>query len=177
MKLRGQTADLGRPTMPPLGTVLEFMQLIWRLDNALQKTSKRMQIHLGLTGPQRLVIRVLGRFPGMRAGQLAELLCVHPSTLTPVLQRLERRGLVVRRQDPRDGRRALLGLTVKGRQLDYDSEGTVEAAVRLAIVELPEQKVRAAAEVLQALCVSLQATGSKDAVRIPAHSAPKGRPR
>jgi len=167
-----QPDNLSKPAMPPLGTVLEFMRLIWRLDHALQRTSRRMQVSLGLTSPQRLVIRVLGRFPGMRAGQLAEMLCVHPSTLTPVLQRLERQGLVVRRRDPRDGRRALLGLTAKGRQFDHDTEGTVENAVRVALTELPEQKVRAAAEVIQAVCASLQSTSPRISGRMPPRSAP-----
>ena len=35
---------------------------------------------------------------------------VHPSTLTGILKRLERQGLVERRADPRDGRRALFGV-------------------------------------------------------------------
>jgi DNA-binding MarR family transcriptional regulator len=40
---------------------------------------------VGVTGPQRLVLRVVGLFPGMSAGELATVLRVHPSTLTGVL--------------------------------------------------------------------------------------------
>ncbi len=146
-----------RPALPPLGEVLDFMRLIWRLDHALQRTSKRMQASLGVTGPQRLVMRIAGRFPGIPAGQLAEILHVHPSTLTGVLKRLERRGLVARRRDPRDLRRALIGLTAEGRRLEADLEGTVESAVRDAIEELPDGAVRHAAEVLRLLAARLEA--------------------
>ena len=154
------TKSFGRSRLPPLGAVLEFMRSIWALDHELQRTSRRMKAGLGVTGPQRLVLRVVGRFPGMSAGQLAEVLHLHPSTLTGILKRLEHQGLLARRADARDRRRVLLGLTKKGRQLDVDSEGTVEAAVRLALAELSEQKVSGAAEVLGRIAASLERLGS-----------------
>src|SRR5207244_12973540 len=84
---------------PPLGAVLDFMRLLWAVDHALQSASKRMESTFGLTGPQRLVVRIVGRFPGIAAGRIAEILHVHPSTLTGVLKRLESRGILPRRPD------------------------------------------------------------------------------
>ena len=43
--------------------------------------------------------------------QLAVIMHLHPSTLSGILKRLERRDLLSRRPDPRDRRRALLALT------------------------------------------------------------------
>lgn len=144
-------------SLPALGPVLEFMRAIWALDHFLQKTSKQMEKTLGITAPQRLVIRILGRFPGMQAGQLAAILHVHPSTLTGVLKRLQQRGLITRRVDPRDHRRASLGLTPKGRALDMETEGTVEAAVGETLGSLAPKKVENAAEVLAVLTEALAA--------------------
>ena len=42
------------------GETLQFMQRLWDLVHALDVRSKRMAKELGVTGPQRLVIRVLG---------------------------------------------------------------------------------------------------------------------
>ena len=42
-----------------LGRVLEFMRVLWAVDHALQSTSKWMEVRLGVTGPQRLVIRIV----------------------------------------------------------------------------------------------------------------------
>jgi len=151
-------SSCGISSLPPLGAVLEFMRTMWALDHALQRASKRMEARLGVTGPQRLVIRVVARFPTIPAGQLAEVLHVHPSTLTGILKRLERQGLLSRRVDPRDRRRVLLGLTRKGRRLDIESEGTVEAAVRVALSQLPERKTRNAEEVLDMIAMSLDGT-------------------
>src|SRR5712671_1872355 len=140
----------------PLGAVLDFMRMLWALDHALQSASKRMEVSFGLTGPQRLVVRIVGRFPGIAAGRLAEILHVHPSTLTGVLRRLEGRGILQRRPDPRDARRALFMLTAKGRKVDTIRTGTVEQAVRRVLLKDPE-KVAAAQEVLAALSVELDA--------------------
>jgi len=52
----------------------------------------------------------------------------------------------------------LLGLTRKGRRLDIESEGTVEAAVRVALSQLPERKTRNAEEVLDMIAMSLDGT-------------------
>ena len=135
--------------------VLELMRLLWTLDHGLQSTSKRMSTNLGITGPQRLVIRIVGRFPGISAGKLADVLCVHPSTLTGILQRLEGRGVISRNRDPRDGRRALLSLTKKGRGFDALRTGTVEAAVRRALSKVAGDKIVSAREVLEALGAEL----------------------
>lgn len=124
------------------------MRLIWQVDHALQRTSKRMEITLGVTGPQRFVIRIVGRSPGIPAGQLAKLLFLHPSTLTGILHRLEQRGLVRRRSDPQDARRTLLWLTQKGRSFNVDAEGTVEACIAEFLDQMPNQKIDTAGGVL-----------------------------
>jgi DNA-binding MarR family transcriptional regulator len=141
--------------IPPLGEVLEFLRLIWAVHHGLEKTSKKMDARLGVTGPQRLVVRIVGRFPGIPAGRLAQILHVHPSTLTGVLKRLQRRGFIERRPDPRDGRRASLGLTERGRRLDV-AAGTVEASVNRALRAAGSHHVRAAGRVLRILAETLE---------------------
>ncbi len=141
---------------PPLGAVLDFMRLLWAVDHALQSASKRMESAFGMTSPQRLVVRIVGRFPGIAAGRVAEILHVHPSTLTGVLKRLEARGVLQRKPDPRDARRALFMLTNKGRKLDTIKTGTVEQAVRRVLLKDP-LKVGAAQEVLASLSGELEA--------------------
>ncbi|MEO8585855.1 MAG: MarR family transcriptional regulator [Acidobacteriota bacterium] len=138
-----------------LGRVLDFMRLIWALDHGLQSLSKRMQRNLGLTGPQRVALRVLGRRPGISAGDLASILRIHPSTLTGILSRLEERGFVKRTRDPEDGRRARLSLTPRGRALDIPSAGTVEAAVKRVLSGVPAHRLRPAADLLAAVAAAL----------------------
>lgn len=131
------------------------MRLIWALDHALQTTSKRMKSSMGVTGPQRLVIRIVARFPGITAGQIAELLHVHPSTLTGILKRLQAKGLLRRRSDSRDRRRAVLGITEKGRRIESASSGTVEESVARVISRTPRARLDHAREILIELAAAL----------------------
>ncbi|HEX8436037.1 MAG TPA: MarR family transcriptional regulator [Archangium sp.] len=143
------------PQEPQLGEVLDFMRLLWAVDHRLKSTSKHMEATLGLTGPQRLVLRLVGRFPGITAGRLAHILHVHPSTLTGVLRRLETRGYLERKSDPLDARKALFCLTEKGRALDAPAASTVEAAVQRALSRVPKAKMAAAQEMLTVLAEEL----------------------
>src|SRR5262245_8063965 len=93
-----------------LGIALDFLRLLWAVDHGLQRRSKRMEAELGVTGMQRVVIRLVGRYPEVTAGRVAELVHVHPSTLTGVLKRLVDRGFVQRDKDPTDARKAKLSL-------------------------------------------------------------------
>ena len=139
----------------PIDEVLEFMRLLWAVDHELQSTSKRMELSLGVTGPQRLVVRLVGRFPGITAGRLAGMLHLHPSTLTGILKRLERNGMVKRGSDPRDGRRALLFLTEAGRARDVPSTDTLEAAVQRVLSRMPKARLEGAQEMLTTLAEEL----------------------
>jgi DNA-binding MarR family transcriptional regulator len=147
------------PSDRPLGSVLDFMRTLWALDHALQSASKRMESRLGVTGPQRLVLRIVGRFPRISAGEAASILHLHPSTLTGILKRLGDRGLVDRRADPGDARRALLRLTARGRQLDAQRSGTVEAAVRRALARLSPRTMQAAREMADAFIEEVERIG------------------
>jgi MarR family transcriptional regulator, organic hydroperoxide resistance regulator len=122
-----------------LGPVLEFMKQLWAVDHGLQTISKRLESQHGITGPQRLVVRIVGRTPGISAGALAEILRMHPSTLTGILRRLEVRAILSRKTDPNDARRALFALTARGRKVDLLKSGTVESAVRRILSRLPDE--------------------------------------
>jgi len=155
-----------------LGDVLDFMRLIWGISHGLQSTSKRMEAVHGITGPQRLVVRILGRRPGVSAGELADTLRLHPSTLTGVLRRLEDRRIIERRRGEHDRRRVRLRLTSAGRAIDRQHRGTVEDAVRRALRGLDAAKVRTASDVLVALNDALAAQTARrpPAVRTSASS-------
>jgi DNA-binding MarR family transcriptional regulator len=146
-----------------LGDVIEFMRLLWAVDHGLEASSKRMDVDFGVTGPQRLVIRIVGRHPGIAAGRIAEILHVHPSTLTGILGRLVDRGILTRKADPNDARRALFGLTAAGEKLDELRTGTIEAKVRRALGKMTAREVAATRRVLGAVAQSLAPTPTRAA--------------
>jgi MarR family transcriptional regulator, organic hydroperoxide resistance regulator len=139
----------------PLPDVLQFMRVLWAIVHHLETMSKRMARDHGVTGPQRLVLRVIGLRPGLSAGELAAVLHLHPSTLTGVLRRLAAQGLVARSADALDRRRAVLRLTQRGRAANARRSGTVEADVRAALRRMAPSERRTARTGLEALAGAL----------------------
>ena len=135
--------------------VLQFMQLLWAVAHGLEKTSKRMAGALGVTGPQRLVLRVVGLFPGISAGEVAAILHLHPSTLTGILRRLIALRLLRRVGNPRDRRRAILNLTLRGARVSAARGGTVEAAIAETLGSVSARDRAATRRVLQQLAQDL----------------------
>ncbi len=144
------------PKAQPLGETLQFMQRLWELVHALDVRSKRMMQTIGVTGAQRLVIRIVGQAPGQTASEIASTLGKHPSTLTGVLARLEERGLLVRKADLVDRRRARFTLTSAGKKIDAQRKGTVEAATRRALGRVDHGSVEGTLELVQALVEELE---------------------
>jgi MarR family transcriptional regulator, organic hydroperoxide resistance regulator len=137
--------------------VLEFIRLMWAVDHELQRVSKRMVSRMGLTAPQRLAVRFIGRHPGLTLGDLAGLLHLHAGTVTGIVKRLERAGLVTRERSTEDTRRVHLTLTAAGRELNRRRTGTVEAAVRRALAAMSEAQVTGASHVMERLARELAA--------------------
>ncbi|MDZ3992714.1 homoprotocatechuate degradation operon regulator HpaR [Pseudomonas sp. Teo4] len=69
-----------------------------------------------LTEQQWRVIRILRQQGELESHQLAELACILKPSMSGVLKRLERDGLVARRKSPEDQRRVFIDLTDKGQQ-------------------------------------------------------------
>jgi DNA-binding MarR family transcriptional regulator len=148
---KGQNGD-------SLGDALDFLRTIWALDHQLQTASRRMEQIIGVTGPQRFVLRVLALRPGITPGEVAKILHVHPSTLTGVLQRLEKRKLLQRKVDAADARRVHLHATEAGRQVAGHISGTIEEAIRSTLGKMPRARVVAARKFIEELTAVLEAT-------------------
>lgn len=148
-----------------LGGTLEFMRLLWALDHVLHKRSKFMARRFGVTGPQRFALRVVGREPELTAGRLAEILKVHPSTLTGILQRLERRGFLVRKVDSTDRRRVRLELTSSGRAVTTSSSGSIEDRVGTVLKKTSRARLAATAGVLRTMVTMLEAGAARGRAR------------
>ncbi len=141
---------------PTLGPALDFLRLLWAVDHGLQSRSKRMEAESGVTGPQRLVLRLLGKFPKSSAGKIAEMLHVHPSTLTGILKRLEAKGFLTRKEDPVDKRRAVFALSKSGTAVNDSKATTVETTVKKARKRANSKDVEAAQRVLQIISEELE---------------------
>ncbi len=153
MTVRGKT---------PLEPALAFLRELWALDHALGSTSKRMHDRMGITAEQRMLLRFVGKFPRMTAGELASMLHVEKSTLSLALKRLEGKGLVTRSRDTTDARKSRVVLTREGRKFDRPTVGTVERAVERALLATKPREIDAVRLFLQGLVRLLEEDGSSE---------------
>ncbi len=90
---------------------------IYSASLAIQRTYKPMLDAMGITYPQYLVLNLLWSEDGQTVGGLAQQLDLEPSTLTPLLKRLEAAGHVTRVRNPENERQVLVHVTETGRAL------------------------------------------------------------
>ncbi len=98
-------------------TTLRIVNGLRRIVRAIELYSQEVYKEYGLTGPQLWAMKTLSRRGPLATSELAEALAVQPSTLSVLVDRLEKRGLV-RRVRPREDRRFVeITLTPKGKAL------------------------------------------------------------
>ena len=90
-----------------------FMSVARQLRGTSQATLAPWEI----TPAQLRALRVLGRHGTQRMSELSDRLHIAARSTTEVVEALELRGLVERRQDPADGRATLAGLTPEGSEV------------------------------------------------------------
>jgi DNA-binding MarR family transcriptional regulator len=114
------TADLENkaphsPDVLPLDRQLCFS--VYAAAHAFTAAYKPLLEPLGLTYPQYLVMLALWEEDGQSLKQIATRLRLDSGTVTPLLKRLERDGLLRRRRDPADERLLRVELTDAGHAL------------------------------------------------------------
>lgn len=73
----------------------------------------QVELHVG----QEMLLNQLWESGGMTQSQLAERMLLQPATVTNMLRRLEREGVVERRDDANDHRISRVYVTAKGEEL------------------------------------------------------------
>jgi DNA-binding MarR family transcriptional regulator len=87
-----------------------------RIMRAVDLHSHSLVQRCGLTGPQLLVLREIGRGE-VPAGALAKAVSLSQATITGILDRLESRGFVERRRGDNDKRQVLVRATGAGKRM------------------------------------------------------------
>lgn len=97
---------------------------LWRLtDNVYTMYLRRWELSLN----EYLVLESLREFPkGMQPAQLAERVCIQRQLVTIILNKLEERGFILRRESRTDHRRKIIRLNPAGRVFAEEVCGSVE---------------------------------------------------
>ncbi|MFC3188563.1 MarR family winged helix-turn-helix transcriptional regulator [Shewanella intestini] len=95
---------------------------LYSLTNAMVRAYRPLLDELSLTYPQYLVMMVLWQESGISVKTLGDKLHLDSGTLTPLLKRLEIKGLVLRGRSEQDERVRVLHLTQKGQGLQQQAK-------------------------------------------------------
>ena len=116
---------------------------LYSASNALVRSYRPLLEAIDLTYPQYLVMLSLWEKDGVMIKQLVDHTRFDAGTLTPILKRLEEKGLLVRQASAEDARQKLILLTEAGRSLSTDAESVPHALacnVDLSIEEARQLK-------------------------------------
>ena len=119
----------------------EAVQSLRRIVKALHDYSTSVEQQIGLTGPQLWALWELGRAGSLSLKALSARMHLDPSTVTGVVDRLQRRNLLVRVPDPKDRRRVILSLTVAGAQLLKGAPHPAQGQLLHALHAMPLKEV------------------------------------
>lgn len=85
-----------------------------QIIRAIDLHSKRLERESGLTGPQLLVMQLIGTSGETTAGVIAREVSLSQATVTSILDRLEKKGLLERVRSTDDKRKVMVSLTEEG---------------------------------------------------------------
>ncbi|QUS41983.1 MarR family transcriptional regulator [Tardiphaga alba] len=129
---------------------------IYSTNLAYSRVYKPVLEKLGVTYPQYVAIVSLCEDDHQTVKSLSERLFLEPSTITPMLQRLEKMDYVSRYRDDLDERSVRIAITDKGRRLQ--KKALQFAAVTVSATGLNERKFRHLQEEVARLRNSLMAS-------------------
>lgn len=105
---------------------------------AINRLYKPMLDSLGVTYPQYLVLSTLWEKDGQTISAIADRLALEPSTITPLMKRLEAAGFVSRQRNPQDERQVQVFLTAKGKRLRREAACLTDALLENSGLKVEE---------------------------------------
>lgn len=96
-------------------------QICFRLYSASRLITQAytpMLTELGITYPQYLVLMVLWEKDNQPVNDIAHRLILETNTVTPLIQRMEKQGLITRKQGDKDKRQQIVSLTQSGKEME-----------------------------------------------------------
>jgi DNA-binding MarR family transcriptional regulator len=99
----------------------EIFQLIGVLNKKYEKLQRQVVKKDNLTPPQYSILTQLWESDGKQFKELASACCCSPSTITGIVDTMEKNELVYRDNNPEDRRSLLVKLTDKGKQIESNS--------------------------------------------------------
>ncbi len=133
--------------------VLKQFRLIFK---ATQQHSQWVETHCGVTSAQLWALWELSKNPGLKVTDLAKAMSIHHSTACSLLDKLARKGLILRERVSQDQRVVTVTLTQDGIELIDQAPSSPQGILQHALFDLPENVLKSLAEHLDTLVKAME---------------------
>ncbi|KYG06359.1 MarR family transcriptional regulator [Sorangium sp. So ce296] len=133
------TATLPPPERPEIDAIVEMIIYLYTESRRL---TKGMASGFGLTGPQLTILKLLESFQDLSLSTLSERIRAQNSTVTGIVDRMEREGLVRRERSKADRRVVHIRLSEKGARLAREIQVEPMEIFRSALLGLSSTDLR-----------------------------------
>ena len=117
---------------------IRILKSLRRIIRASAIHSRKLDHDFKITAPQMTCLYSLANYTDMTQSELSKEVNLSISTVNGVVDRLERKGLVVRDRDTKDRRKVFVRLTDAGRELIKDAPCLLQARLSESLRSLPE---------------------------------------
>jgi DNA-binding MarR family transcriptional regulator len=125
-----------RPEAPDLDATLNAFVYLY---SESRRVTRAVAEQYGLTGSQLLVLKMLQPAGQLSLSELSEKIRAKNSTVTGIIDRMERDGIVLRNRSEEDRRVVHLSLTPKGRKLAQAAAVDPMHLFRALLEDLPQK--------------------------------------
>jgi DNA-binding MarR family transcriptional regulator len=116
-----------------------ILRKLRRITRAIDLHSRRLAIQFGLTGPQLVCLRVLEDKGPLTPSNLAREVALSQGTITGIVDRLFKRGLVTRNRSSTDRRSVTVAITEKGQDMIKKAPSPLQESFAIELRRLPEE--------------------------------------
>lgn len=132
-----------------------------KIIQAIDLNSKKLEKQVGLTGPQLVILQEISRLGTVSVGEVAKNVSLSQGTVTGILERMEKRGVVVRQRNRRDKRRVMVRVTESGNALLADAPSVMQESFVPKFNELQSWEKNMILSALQRLVIIMNTTENK----------------
>lgn len=140
-----------------VGNDLRILQSLRRIIRAVDLHSRKLSMQHHVTGPQLACLLTISDQGSMTASSLAKEVCLSPSTIVGILDRLEQKDLVVRNRSHLDRRAVFIEISDTGRELLNSAPPSLQNKLAEVLQALPDDEQITIASSLEKIVALMEA--------------------
>ena len=138
-----------------------IMQSLRRIFKAIQDYSHEVSKNYGITGPQLWAIKTVSLNGKLSLGDLGNRMYLQPSTITGLIDVLEKKGYLARVRDREDRRVVKVQLTPKGQRLAKKAPNPAQGKMIYGLTKLKRRELNLIFNSIQKLVEIMEAQNIK----------------